>query len=54
MRRRVPAYSWYFLGDYQGLAASRDRVFAAFVMPVRAHGFRQEVVVASLDVRRRP
>ena len=51
MRRRVPAYSWYFLGDYQGLAASRDRVIAAFVLPVRARSFRQEVVVASVDVR---
>ena len=54
MRRRVRPYSWYFLGDYQGLAASGNRVVAAFVMPVRPHGFRQEVVVASVDVRRSP
>jgi hypothetical protein len=44
MRRAVP--SSLHLGDYQGLAASRSSVIAAFTMPVRAHAFRQVVQVA--------
>jgi hypothetical protein len=45
MRRAVPRSGSDFLGDYQGLAATRDWVIAAFVMPVRAHAFRQVVEV---------
>jgi hypothetical protein len=42
MRRAVPRSGSYFLGDYQGLAATRRHVIAAFTMPVRAHAVRQE------------
>lgn len=46
MRRPVPRSGSYFLGDYQGLAATRTHVIAAFTMPVRSHAFRQVVEVA--------
>jgi hypothetical protein len=46
MRRSVPRSGSYFLGDYEGLAATRRSVVAAFAMPVRAHAFRQVVEVA--------
>ena len=46
MRTRVPRSAYYFLGDYEGLAATRDWVTAAFVMPTRAFDFRQVVEVS--------
>jgi hypothetical protein len=51
MRRPVPRSGSYFLGDYEGLAATGDRVIAAFVMPVRAHAFRQVVEVSRFSTR---
>ncbi|HET8951600.1 MAG TPA: sialidase family protein [Solirubrobacteraceae bacterium] len=54
MRRPVPRSGSYFLGDYQGLAATRSHIIAAFTMPVRSHAFRQVVEVARYATRPRP
>ena len=52
MRRAVPRSGSSFLGDYEGLAATRKWVIAAFVMPVRAHAFRQVVEVSRFSPNR--
>lgn len=46
MRRPVGRAGFWFLGDYQGLAAGGDQVIAAFVMPTRTRAYRQVVQVA--------
>ena len=51
LRRSVPRSGSDFLGDYEGLAATGDSVIAAFVMPTRAHTFRQVVEVARFTIR---
>jgi hypothetical protein len=51
MRRTVPRSGSDFLGDYEGLAATRNSVIAAFVMPTHAHAFRQVVEVARFPIR---
>jgi len=52
MRRAVPRSGSSFLGDYEGLAASRNWILAAFVMPVRANAFRQVVEVSRFSTNR--
>lgn len=52
MHRALPRSASAFLGDYEGLAATRTWVIAAFVMPVREHAFRQVVETARFPVRR--
>lgn len=50
MRRAIPRSGSSFLGDYEGLAVTRNGVIAAFVMPVRAHAFRQVVEVSRFPI----
>jgi hypothetical protein len=44
-RRYVPAS---FIGDYSGLEATDDRIFAAYVLPRRGVGSRNSIYVDSL------
>jgi hypothetical protein len=50
MRRPVPRSGSVFLGDHEGLAATRNWVIAAFVMPTQARAFRQVVEVARFPI----
>jgi hypothetical protein len=42
---RIPG----FVGDYSGLEATADRIFAAYVLPRRGRDSRNSIYVESLE-----